>query len=92
MKEIAITLASHVRWDWQHGGNKHSTTDLDSWKGAFANCMEQFLKWCVKDCPKPNPPEPPDPWWVPPFPIPDPFPIMVDPCLMDPLFCPKPQA
>ena len=89
MAQIAITLASHVLWDWEHGGTKHSTTDLYSWQGAFLRCLEMFNKYCVDDCPKnkPKPPEPPtDPfWWIPVIPrIPGPFPVIIDPCVLSP--------
>ncbi len=96
MVQIAITLASHVRWDWEHGGTKHSTTDLYSWQGAFRRCLEMFNKYCVKDCPKPNPnpggppnSQPPKPWWyfewIPVIPrIPGGPPFMPSPCFYDP--------
>jgi RHS repeat-associated protein len=79
MVQIAVTLASHVRWDWEHGGNKHSTTDLYSWQGAFRRCLEQFNKYCV-DCPPQKPPIKP---WIP-FAIPGPFPVTISPCILNP--------
>lgn len=94
MAFIAAMMADHALWDMEHGGTRHShtdkpSTDMDSLAGAFRRCLEMFNKYCVGDCPKnkPKPPEPPtDPfWWIPVIPrIPGPFPVIIDPCVLNP--------
>jgi len=103
MAFIAAMMADHALWDMEHGGTRHShtdkpSTDMDSLFGAFKRCLDMFNKYCVGKCKdKPKPPEPPtDPfWWIPVIPrIPGPFPVIIDPCVLNPraTYCPGPQA
>ena len=86
MALIAYYLADHALWDMQHGGNRHAS-DIDSLAGAFRRCLEMFNKYCVGKCKdKPKEPPPTDPfWWIPVIPrIPGPFPVIIDPCILNP--------